>query len=146
MKIQIAFLAAIAALLAISTNASAKMKTLRIAIAGSCDVLDVNQFGNKWVTLSADPDSCETALGTGKMVKDKYDGKVATASLTVNNDPATSYYLEMQFPFVDGGKVRIFYSHDGLFYELLDSTYSVSRARMSGLGKAPSISSMRHAK
>src|ERR1051326_2098775 len=105
MKTQIALAATVAAALA-APDASAKMKTLRIALDGACDVLDINQFGNDWLKLAQGAASCEAALATGKMMKNKYDAKVATSSLTVNNDATTSYYLEMQFPFVTGGWAR----------------------------------------
>ena len=90
MKITKAFALVMAACVILPSAASAKYKVRTISIDGYCDVFTVWEFGRKWVTLTNDPSSCETANGVGQMTRNKYFGTAASAGVTLNGDGSTA--------------------------------------------------------
>lgn len=125
MKISKAFALAMAACVVLPTAASAKFKIRTISVDGYCDVFSVWEFGKKWVTLTEDPSSCETANGVGQMTKNKSFGTAASAGLTLNGDGTTGLFAEASYPFVTGGTVNLYVSDDGIYKQLLSATYTV---------------------
>ena len=144
MKIAKAFALVIAASAVLPSAASAKFKIRTISIDGYCNVFTVWEFGKKWVTLTNDPASCETASGVGKMTKNKFLGTAASAGVTLNGDGSTPLFAEASYPFVTGGPVNVYYSDVGIFKELLTTTYTVESDRVKGPKPGKPLSSLLH--
>jgi len=125
MKIAKAFAIAMAACVILPSAASAKYKVRTISIDGYCDVFTVWEFGKKWVTLTNDPSSCETANGVGKMTRTRFFGMAASASVVLESYGSTPLFVEATYPFVTGGTVNIFVSDNGIFIRALSATYTL---------------------
>jgi hypothetical protein len=127
MKLAKAFALGMAACVILPSAASAKFKIRTISVDGYCDVFTVWEFGKKWVTLTNDPSSCETANGVGKMTKNKFFGTAASAGLTLNGDGSTGLFAEASYPFATGGTVNLYVSNDGIYTQLLTATYTLEK-------------------
>jgi len=144
MKITKAFALVMAACVILPSAASAKYKVRTISIDGYCDVFTVWEFGRKWVTLTNDPSSCETANGVGQMTRNKYFGTAASAGVTLNGDGSTALFAEATYPFVTGGTVNLFYSGNGLYKQLLSTTYTLENNPAKGPKAGKPLSSLLH--
>jgi hypothetical protein len=142
MKIAKAFVLAMAACVVLPAAAPAKVKIRTISIDSYCDVFSVWEFGKKWVTLTEDPSSCETANGVGKMTRNKFFGTAASIGLTLNGDGTTGLFAEASYPFSTGGTVNLYVSDDGIYTQLLSATYTVEKNRTKGPKGGKSLSSL----
>jgi hypothetical protein len=118
---------------ALSSNALAK-KPIVISIVGTCDVLRISVAEKELVSIQQDAASCEGALGSGLVLKNKELGKAANIGLVLETAPDSHFFAVASYPFVSGGSVDIYIS-DGKDMELIASTtYTVegSAARKFG--------------
>jgi hypothetical protein len=138
-----AFALAIAASCALPAPAAAKFKIRTISIDGFCDVFTVWEFGKKWVTLTNDPSSCETANGVGKMTKNKFFGTAASVGLTLQGEGSTGLFAEASYPFATGGTVNVYVSDNGIYTQLLTATYTLEKQNPGPKSGKP-ISSLLH--
>jgi hypothetical protein len=135
---------AMAACVVLPSGASAKFKSRTISVDGYCDVFTVWEFGKKWVTLTEDPSSCEAANGVGQMTKNKYFGTAASAGITLNGDGSTALFAEASYPFATGGTVNLYVSNDGIYTQVLSSTYTVEKNRERAPKAGKPLSSLLH--
>ena len=116
-----------AALMALSTTATAKIPVLNLG-DDFCSFMPIQVDRKHSQVHGFSNFHCETGNFVGVIAKTKGEGRSIIASVQVNNRPGDQFLLKLSYPLVDGGTWSAFYTSDGYTMKLYKSgTYTVTK-------------------